>query len=125
MRAFLTLVLLATPALADDPVRGGVIFQTHCATCHGTAAKGDGPMADVLHQRPSDLTRLTEGGVFPMTRVLMRITGEEMAVHGGPMPLYGMILQGEAEAVLLEDGGEMVVPEAVADVATWLQTVQE
>lgn len=125
MRAFLTLVLLATPALADDPVRGGVIFQTHCATCHGTDAMGGGPMAEVLHKRPSDLTQLSEDGGFPMTRVLLRIMGEDMAVHGGPMPLYGMILQGESEAVLLEDGGEMVVPEAVADVAAYIATLQQ
>lgn len=125
MRTVLALLILTAPALADDPQRGQVIYMTHCAVCHGTGATGDGPMTPVLHVPPTDLTALTVDGVFPMRRVLSRITGEEMQVHGGPMPLFGMILQGEAEAVLLEDGTEMVVPEAVGDVAAWLRTINE
>ena len=82
-----------------------------------------GRQSDFRHE-DQHLTALSEDGVFPMGRVLARITGEEMEVHGGPMPLYGMILQGESEAVLLETGGEAVVPEAVADVAAWLATLQ-
>ena len=125
MRSLLALTLLALPAMADDPRRGQVVFMTHCAVCHGTDATGGGPMAKVLHVPPADLTALAEDGVFPMSRVLQRITGEEMEVHGGPMPLFGMILQGEAEAVPLETGEEMIVPEAVADVAAWLATLND
>ena len=125
MRHFIAALLLATPAMADDPDRGQTLFMAHCATCHGIEARGDGPMVPVLSVLPKDLRVLEEGGVFPMRRVLMRITGEEMEVHGGPMPLFGMILQGESEAVLLEDGGEMIVPEAVADIAAWLAVIQE
>ena len=124
MRSLLALMTLSLPALADDAVRGQVIYMTHCATCHGIEATGDGPMARVLHVPPADLTALAEDGVFPMSRVLSRITGAEMEVHGGPMPLFGMILQGESEAVPLETGAEMVVPEAVADVAAYLATLQ-
>ena len=49
---------------ARSPVRyeaasvasGRRLFAEHCAACHGTGGRGDGPAADSLLQRPADLT---------------------------------------------------------------------
>lgn len=127
--AFLLATLaFATTAAADDPERGKDLFSDHCATCHGMGATGNGPMASVLSVRPPDLTALSmgNGGAFPLDRVIRRIDGTtEVLAHGGPMPIYGLLLQGPSEAVLAPDGSELIAPEAIVDIATWLQEIQK
>jgi copper transport protein len=36
--------------------RGALIFQEHCAQCHGPTGKGNGPLPPTLNPRPVDLT---------------------------------------------------------------------
>ena len=120
-------IFLASTASAQDVAQGRDVFQNHCATCHGTGARGDGPMADVLSVVPTDLTALaaSNGGEFPTARVLLRVDGQrEVLAHGGPMPLWGMILDGPSAMIVAPDGAEIVAPEAIVDVAAWLATVQ-
>ena len=127
MRMILTILLLATPVFAADVEEGADHFADYCATCHGVEAKGDGPMADLLTVQPADLTQLSarNGGEFPLDRVVRRIDGTmDVAAHGGPMPLFGLLLQGPSEAIMAPDGSEIVAPEAIAMIAAWLQTVQ-
>ncbi len=52
-------------------LNGQVLYQNYCATCHGTDAKGNGPMAPVLKTPPPDLTQIAvrNGGVFPQKNV--------------------------------------------------------
>lgn len=48
-----------TPAAATEPqphARGRLVFQVHCARCHGPGGKGDGPDAASLHPPPRNLT---------------------------------------------------------------------
>ena len=120
-------IFLASTASAQDVAQGRDVFQNPCATCHGTGARGDGPMADVLSVVPTDLTALaaSNGGEFPTARVVRRVDGQrEVLAHGGPMPLWGMILDGPAAVIVAPDGAEIVAPEAIVDVAAWLATVQ-
>jgi len=120
-------IFLASTASAQDVAQGRDVFQNHCATCHGTGARGDGPMADVLSVVPTDLTTLaaSNGGEFPTARVVRRVDGQrEVLAHGGPMPLWGMILDGPSAMIVAPDGAEIVAPEAIVDVAAWLATVQ-
>ena len=79
-----------------DSIQGPNLFKAYCAVCHGTAAKGDGPMAKVLKTAPSDLTRITarNNGMFPLAKVRRIISGEEAlgAGHGTKeMPVWGPI----------------------------------
>jgi len=119
--------LAAAPALSQDVDAGEVLFRDHCATCHGVTAQGDGPMTKILTIQPPDLTRLAaaEGGAFPLERVVRRIDGrDEVLAHGGPMPIYGMILGGESGMIDAFDGTPVFTTQSVVDIAAWLQSVQ-
>lgn len=123
----LSVILLTGTASAQEAVRGMEVFANHCATCHGVSAMGDGPMTSVLAAPPPDLSVLSaqNAGVFPMARVVRRIDGTaEVLAHGGPMPLWGMILDGPSAVVVAPDGAEIVAPETIVDVAEWLKAVQ-
>jgi len=56
------------PATAAAVVRGAELFQAHCASCHGPAGRGDGPLAPEMWPPPSDLTVFgpmhTDGELF-------------------------------------------------------------
>lgn len=124
--------LAALPAAAQDTgadvARGGELFAGHCAACHGAQAGGDGPMGQILAVAPPDLTGLAaaEGGVFPTERVVRAIDGRTLILsHGGPMPLFGMILGGEPAVIDAADGTPVITKAAVVDIAAWLATVQE
>ena len=85
-----------TPAAGTDPevARGAVLYRIHCASCHGTEAKGDGPVAPALRKKPADLTALArrEGGKFPADAVRSFIDGRtELDAHGArEMPVWGL-----------------------------------
>ncbi len=72
---------------------GSEMYKTWCASCHGTAGKGDGPAASDLKTRPTDLTQLSKknGGKFPTEKVRNYIDGAAAApAHGSrEMPVWG------------------------------------
>lgn len=72
---------------------GRKLYVERCASCHGSDARGGGPVAPTLASAPSDLTRIgaRNDGRFDVTAVAARIDGREMpAVHGSnPMPVWG------------------------------------
>jgi len=79
-----------------ESIRGPALFKAHCAACHGSDAKGAGPMAQSLKVKVPDLTRIAvrNGGKFPLARVERIISGEDQlpAAHGTrEMPLWGPI----------------------------------
>ena len=131
----LALIALGTGAAAEDivgrpgdVVEGGGIFAAYCATCHGDGARGDGRMGTVLTVLPPDLTTLAadNGGVFPVTRVVRQIDGRDpMLAHGGTMPLFGDFFEGEGAAIAAETGQPILTSRPIADVAAWLESVQE
>lgn len=122
----LVAVLAAAPAAAQDVQRGAELFQSHCAACHGPEATGEGPMTAILEISPPDLTALAgEGETFPMARVVRSVDGRDVILsHGGPMPLFGMILGGESAVVDGEDGTPIFTTQAVVDIASWLAAIQ-
>jgi hypothetical protein len=79
-----------------DSIQGKDLFNAYCASCHGSDAKGNGPMATSLKVRPADLTRISRRNhdVFPLTRIQKIISGEEQpsSGHGSrEMPVWGPI----------------------------------
>ena len=74
---------------------GAELFRANCASCHGTGARGDGPMAKMLAGPVPDLTaRHFENQL----EVIQVIDGRGMrAAHGtADMPVWGWALR-EAE----------------------------
>lgn len=72
---------------------GPALYKSYCASCHGANGKGDGPIADALRFRPSDLTEIAKRneGKFESENVHRMVDGREpVRGHGGPdMPLWG------------------------------------
>lgn len=79
-----------------DSVDGPALYKAYCAVCHGTDARGGGPMAMSFKVPPPDLTRIAarNGGVYPQARVERIISGEEFLPGGHgtrTMPVWGPI----------------------------------
>lgn len=71
---------------------GARLFSQHCASCHGPAGTGNGPMAERFRQRPPDLTLYTmrNGGVFPSEQVARIVDGRDVPSHRDrEMPVWG------------------------------------
>lgn len=73
--------------------RGKKLFISYCASCHGTDAKGNGPVAASLKNSPPDLTHMQKGGKFPTDEIRKKITGDmSLPVHGKrDMPVWGLV----------------------------------
>ena len=120
---------LAGPLAAQegDPEAGQQSFAVFCATCHGPAAGGDGPSAEILTVAPPDLTRLSadNGGSFPLLRVVTRIDGRDpLLAHGAPMPVFGPFFEGEPAALATPAGQPVLTSQPIADLVAWLRSVQ-
>ena len=82
----------APPQGTAAPPDGSQTFRTYCAACHGTSARGDGPVAAALKVPPPDLTRIAKRnhGMFPAEQVRQIIEGKGPAAHGDrTMPVWG------------------------------------
>lgn len=124
-------VLLAarTPALAQQPraganaPMGAYLFKTYCATCHGTAALGDGPLASSMRRRPANLTEIAKRnkGTFSQELVYRIIDGRTpVRGHGGPdMPVWG-----DAFLRTSDTADEASVRVRIQALVDYLETVQ-
>ena len=76
-----------------DVVQSGRdLFATYCASCHGVSGRGNGPAAEELRRRPSDLTQLAKhnGGIFNGARIHTIVDGRAVKAHGTmEMPVWG------------------------------------
>ncbi|WP_227446663.1 cytochrome c [Cognatishimia sp. F0-27] len=132
MRIFLACLTAATiiggQATAQEPSEGEALFERHCASCHGAAAEGDGPLSGALLITPPDLTALSarNDGIFPMQRVIERIDGQDpLASHGSPMPVFGPFFQGVMDVPMKADSGQPVlVSQPIADIVAYLRSIQ-
>ena len=123
-------LLLATPVAAETPdaETGAFFFERLCVACHGQDAKGDGLMQRALTVPAPDLTRLSadNDGVFPMFRVIRQVDGRDpLLAHGGEMPLFGELFAFPDAAIASETGQPIVTAQPIADIATYLESIQE
>jgi mono/diheme cytochrome c family protein len=81
---------------------GSSLFTTYCAVCHGTDAKGSGPLASSLRRRPADLTMIARNSKADFDRQMVRriIDGRDpVKGHGGgDMPVWGDAFERSADA---------------------------
>ena len=84
-----------TGRLASQPpaaAPGRPLYLAHCATCHGTSGRGDGPMAQYLRVPPANLASIAarNKGVFPASTIQRIVDGRQMlTLHGSAMPIWG------------------------------------
>jgi mono/diheme cytochrome c family protein len=89
--------------------RGRYEYETHCAVCHGSTGKGDGPLAQQLKSATvmPNLTELSKknNGVFPFMRVYEIIDGTQSVTWHGTreMPVWGPRYKSEAGESLYDD----------------------
>lgn len=112
----------------DITAAGKGEFQRSCATCHGSDAKGDGPLAANLNVKPADLTQLSKrhGGVFLFWRVYEKIYGSDEAPirgHGTrEMPIWGERFRFGRNA---SDDRYMLVRGRILSLVHYLESIQE
>ena len=89
----IALLVPADSRAEGDAAKGGEVYKSYCATCHGDAGKGDGIAAAALDPKPRDLSNAEY--VSGLTDAHIK----KIATEGGPagglsaaMPAWGGII---------------------------------
>lgn len=108
------LLLVAGPAYGGEDA-GRTLYLRYCASCHGRAGQGDGPVAPSLGEKPIDLTLIAanHGGEFPFLAVCEAIDGTRtIRAHGvSEMPIWGEVFQADPASPLEQQilaGGRVI-----------------
>jgi len=110
---------------------GKMEFQKNCASCHGMAGKGDGPMVEFLKQSPKDLTLLSKNnnGVYPQAMVYEWVRDpQKIRAHGTEeMPIWGDRYSKEIIEKYGPDyyGPGSSVQERILELVFYLGTIQQ
>ena len=129
----------ATAVMAQDSVTGQYEYMNHCASCHGEAADGKGPLVTYFREPIPDLTvlALNNDGVFPFLETLMIIDGRTgLRGHGGAtpvwgdtfardMPGFGETFKSEAIEIAGVFGAETIARGRLLSLVEYLVTVQQ
>jgi mono/diheme cytochrome c family protein len=100
-------------------------FQTHCASCHGPLAEGDGPTAATLTVPVPNLRTLSQrnSGTFPTDAVASYIDGRSFpASHGTrEMPVWGPVFSVTQQLVIGAESPE----QRIAGLMAYLRELQQ
>lgn len=114
------------PAGPYSDYSGRQLYDRFCASCHGEAGFGDGPVAPALKVMVPDLTRMYQrsGGKFPEERVRRIIDGRQVyPVHGSRyMPVWGQELWVEQGA---DAEAQAEVDRMVERLVSYLRSIQQ
>jgi len=125
-------VLLAAATVLPDEsqepasvrvARGKVTFRIYCRSCHGAEARGDGPLAQELKNKPADLTHLrAKDGSFPREEIAGKIDGRFLVAAHGPsdMPVWGFSFQIAGSDTAQDED----VQRKIGDLVAYLETLQ-
>ena len=127
-----SLLTVTAQSWALTPIeRGRIEYEYQCASCHGTTAKGDGPLRPFLVKPPSDLTTLAQrhGGKLPEQQVREMIDGRAMSEPGPhgtrEMPVWGQRFREDAQQSRMGRWKpERQVRQRLDALAAYLQSVQ-
>ena len=121
-----------TAATTVKTFKGKVTFRIYCSNCHGDTGRGDGSLAEMLSESPTDLTTLAHnnGGVFPADLVAALVDGrEEPRGHGSllskEMPVWGDAFQKSLQPSWTEETDENRVLRKVEEVVAFVESIQE
>jgi mono/diheme cytochrome c family protein len=103
--------LTATGASAQSAA-GLEEYVQACASCHGIAGHGNGPLAEYMtvDRAGSDPHGMENDGEFPMNQVIQIIDGRTgVRGHGSAMPVWGSRYQAEMAPDAGEYGAELLI----------------
>lgn len=102
------------------------LYQRLCSSCHGVAARGDGPVAPLIKSGVPDLTLLArrDGGEFPAEDVRRAIDGRwDRRAHGArDMPVWGWQLYDMSARDVQQE--RAVVDSMIDRLVSYLQSIQ-
>lgn len=114
-------------ASADEAGKGE--YMAYCATCHGAAGLGNGPMAEFMSIKVTDLTTIAQqnDGVFPFLEVVHAIDGRSgIMAHGREMPVWGDRFMAEMGDAMAGDYSHVYeVRGRVLSLAYYIQSLQK
>lgn len=106
------------------PPDGAALYKAHCASCHGSSGRGDGPVAEFLKMPPADLTQIVKQarGAFPAAQLVRIIDGRQLVrAHGdSKMPVWG-----DAFSHSLTRADDAAVRQKIDALVKYLQSIQE
>ena len=121
-------------ANAEEELIGSAEYEYSCLSCHGVGGRGDGPMAEYLTVKPSDLTAISKNndGVFPLLDVFMVIDGRTTVgphgvrqTEGWEMPVWGARYQKEIGDTYGPYGAEQVIRARILELVFYIQSIQQ
>jgi hypothetical protein len=126
LSAMATLVLSGCSREQGTHPSGEVLYHRYCASCHGAAGKGDGPLAASLRKPPTDLTTLARraGGRFDEASAMAVIDGKRLVAEHGPreMPVWGVVFDEELKDQPYTQYTGLLRAQVLAD---YLRTIQQ
>ena len=112
------------PTVEESPP-GVALYARYCASCHGTAARGDGPVAAALRSPPPDLTTLArQPHGFDDAGLIAVIDGRRLVAAHGPreMPVWGAVFDQELAGQPHAERVTLLRAQVLAD---YLRTLQQ
>lgn len=85
-----------SPTQVPDLKKGAALYQANCASCHGAAGNGDGPLAKSLNPPPialSEKERAKERSVFSLQQIISH------GVAGTSMPSFSQLSEDDRWAI--------------------------
>ena len=122
----LPLFLIGTTMEAQSA--GEALFVENCVACHGTAGRGDGPLAAGLATKPANLTEIAarRNGVWPMLEIMSVIDGySRNTLPREDMPVFENFLDNEMVEFDTGNGANTLVPEKLIDIVEFLLSLQD
>jgi len=135
----LTLFLASSAAHAEEDTIGSDEYRISCMSCHGVGGRGNGPLAQFLTVKPTDLTSLAKNnggqypnlkaGQYPFLRVYQIIDGRAaVAVHGErAMPVWGNRYLADQPGGISAYGGdyEKMIRGRILELVYYIQSIQQ
>lgn len=126
-------------AVAEEETIGADEYRISCLSCHGVGGKGDGPMAQFLTIKPTDLTQLSnnnggqypdlKAGRFPFARVFQIIDGRTVVSGHGDraMPVWGdrYVAEKSGKYGPYLGANEHVVRGRILELVYFIQSIQQ